>query len=872
MADFKAIQDKWQKRWEEAKIFKVDNKSSKPKYYVLEMFPYPSGSGLHMGHAFNYTIGDIYARFKRMNSFNVLYPMGYDSLGLPAENAAIEAGTHPRDFTEKSIANFIRQQKELGLSYDWSRIVKTHTPEYYKWDQWIFLKMLEKGKAFRKKAPVNWCPKCNTVLANEQVHDGKCWRHKDTGVEIKMLEQWFLKITDYADELYEDINKLEHWADDVKAMQRNWIGKSHGTDIDFTINDEAWTIFTTRPDTVFGVTFMVVAAQHPRLMELVTPKQKKEVEAFLKKVKSTSEKDMEELEKEGAFTGSYAINPLNGDKVPVYTGNFVIAEYGSGMVMAVPAHDQRDFEFAKKYKIPIKIVIQPDAHELKAEKMPRAYTADGNLVNSGDFNGMNNRDAIEGITKHLEKTGKGKKALQFKLRDWLVSRQRYWGTPIPIVYCDKCGIVPVPESELPVELPEDVKFGEGNPLATSKSFTNAKCPKCSAPAKRETDTMDTFVNSSWYFLRYTDAANNKEIFSKDAAKYWMPVDLYIGGKEHACMHLIYFRFYTKFLRDIGLLKLDEPTTRLFNQGMLHKEGVVMSKSKGNVVLPEEVSNTHGIDTARLFLVSLASPDKDLEWSDEGINGSLRFIKKVTAFFESFKEGKMGVVEASRFNRLLREYTADIEALKYNLAVIKLKDMFAAISGGCSKEEAGKFVRLLSPVCPHIAEEFWEMLGNKPFVSLAEWPKADKKKINLEAEAAEDSIGGVVADITSVLKLAKIDGPKEIKVIVSHSWKYDFIKKLKEKMGKTRDVGELIKSCMDKEHGKEVSKLVPMFAKNPSRLPEAVFTQEEELKSLEDNKDRIAAEFGCIVVIEKAEDSSEQKVSNALPGKPAIIVK
>ncbi|MFH1637328.1 MAG: leucine--tRNA ligase [Candidatus Woesearchaeota archaeon] len=871
MADFKKIQEKCQNKWEEAKIFKAAEDKAK-KFYVLEMFPYPSGSGLHMGHAFNYTIGDIYARFMRMKGHNVLYPMGYDSLGLPAENAAIKEGVHPKEYTEKSIANFIRQQKELGLSYDWDRVVKTHDPSYYKWDQWIFLKMLEKGIAYRKKAPVNYCSKCNTVLANEQVHDGKCWRHSGTQVEIKHLEQWFFKITDYADELYESIGSLKGWADDVKAMQRNWIGKSHGTEIDFTIDGKKWTIFTTRPDTIYGVTFMVIAAQHPKLMDMVKPGQKKEVEDFLKKIKSTSEKDAEELNKEGAFTGSYAINPLTGDSVPVYAGNFVIAEYGSGMVMAVPAHDQRDFEFAKKYNIPITVVIQPDAHALDAKKMLRAYTADGNLVGSAEFDGMNNRDAIDEITKSLEKKGLGRKSLQFKLRDWLVSRQRYWGTPIPIVYCEKCGIVAVPEDELPIELPEDVKFGEGNPLASSEKFVNATCPNCKGKARRETDTMDTFVNSSWYFLRYTDARNNNEIFSKEKAKYWMPIDLYIGGKEHACMHLIYFRFYTKFFRDIGMLGFDEPTYRQFNQGMLHKEGAVMSKSKGNVVLPEEISKTLGIDTARLFLVSIASPDKDLEWSDEGISGSLRFVNKMLYFFEGFKEGVLDIVNASRFNRLLKEYASDIQQLKYNLAVIKLKDMFSAIEKGCSKDDAGKFVRALSPICPHLAEEFWEVLGNQPFVSVAEWPESDESKINLVAEAAHDSAFGLVADISGIIKMAKIEKPEEIKIIVSASWKYGFARKLKREMEKTRDVGELIRSCMDKDHGKEVSKLVPMFVKNPSKLPKVVVTQEQELNALNENKEFLAAEFSSNVTVEKAEDSSEAKAAHAMPGKPAIVVK
>jgi len=613
--DFKEVEKKWQKKWEEDEVFHVLNGSNKTtpkgvppkgaKYYVLEMFPYPSGEGLHMGHALNYTIGDVFARFKRMNGFNVLYPMGYDALGLPAENAAIKADTHPEDYTNKSISNFIKQQKLLGLSYDWSRMINTASPSYYKWDQWIFLKMLEKKIAYRKEAPVNWCVECNSVLANEQVHDGKCWRHEDTEVEIKHLEQWFFKITNYADELLDKIDGLD-WPQKTKSMQKNWIGKSYGTEILFEIGSkgvssgegEKWPIFTTRPDTLFGVTFMVVSAQHPKLMDLVKDSEKSKVEEFLKNLKSVSAprgvrqggastssrpsakgtKDLEDLEKEGVFTGSYAINPVNGEQIPVYAGNFVLADYGSGMVMAVPAHDQRDFEFAEKYDLPIKFVIDPKDSEIYVRKdkfgkecFERAYTDEGTLINSDKFDGLENEKAKHEITKFLAKKKLGKEVVQFKLRDWLVSRQRYWGAPIPIVYCDDCGAVPVPEKDLPVILPKKVTFGEGNPLTTNDEWIRVKCPKCGKEARRETDTMDTFVNSSWYFLRYCDPDNGKEIFDKEKVKYWMPVDQYIGGAEHACMHLIYFRFYTKFLRDLGLFSFDEPVKKLFHQGMLHGE-------------------------------------------------------------------------------------------------------------------------------------------------------------------------------------------------------------------------------------------------------------------------------------------------------------
>lgn len=760
MINFLTIEKKWQKSWAEKKVFQISEKSNKKKFYVLEMYPYPSGSGLHMGHAFNYTIGDIYARLKRMQGFNVLYPMGYDSFGLPAENAAIKAKSHPKKFTEEAIKHFIEQQKAIGLSYDWTRIVETHKSDYYRWDQWIFLKMFEKGLAYRKKSPVNFCSKCNTVLANEQVHDGKCWRHTDTKVEIKQLEQWFLKITDYANELYDNLDLLKEWPERIKAMQKNWIGKSYGTQVDFEINGKIWPIFTTRADTIYGVTFMVISAQHPRLYEIVTREQKKEVDKFVNKIKSTSEKDLEGLEKEGAFTGSYAINPITKEKVPVYTGNFVLAEYGSGMVMAVPAHDQRDFEFAERYKIPIKIVIQPENQNLNLNSMKEAYVADGKLVNSQEFNGLNNREAISKITELLEKKKLGKKTTQFKLRDWLISRQRFWGTPIPIIYCEKCGIIPVPKKDLPVKLPDDINFtSERNPLIGYDKFVKVKCPKCNGNAKRETDTMDTFVNSSWYFLRYCDSKNKKEIFDKKKANYWCPIDVYIGGAEHACMHLIYFRFYTKFLRDLGLLNFDEPTKRLFNQGMLHGEdGYVMSKSRGNVVLPEEVSKTYGIDTSRLFLVSMASPDKDVEWSSSGIEGSLKFIYRIFDYYNNLKSklGKSSLRLESRLNKVIKEITSDLEQFRYNLAIIKLRQVFESMENEkqISKKDAESFLKLLHPFCPHITEELWHKIGNKTFVSKEKWPSYDDKKINEELEKQEQQVNQTIEDIKNIIKIMK----------------------------------------------------------------------------------------------------------------------
>ena len=959
--NFLQIEKKWQEKWEKAKAFEVKESKNKKKYYVLEMFPYPSGSGLHMGHALNYTIGDIYARFKRMNGFNVLYPMGYDAFGLPAENAAIKAGEDPRKYTEKSVANFIKQQKALGLSYDWTRMIKTCDPDYYRWNQYFFLKFMQKGLVYRKKSAVNWCPKCDTVLANEQVHSGMCWRHEDTPVEIKHLEQWFIKTTDYADELLEDIKKLE-WPERIKIMQENWIGKSFGSEINFEIptnlnfvllhgytgspedvflpwlkkelenrgykvsvpklpntdnpdineqveyvlknckfdentvllghslgsvialkvlekldktirkfisvagfskpgfkdkvrpfekkfdgkfdfnkiknninevvilrakNDtavpsdradslkekiggkiidfvaeenhvcgkqepevlnsclEKWPIFTTRADTIYGVTFMVISAQHPRLMELVTAGQKKEVEKFLKKIKSTSEKDIEELEKEGAFTGSYAINPINNEKIPVYVGNFVVADYGCGMVMAVPAHDERDFQFAKKYKIPIKVVINPDSYELNAEKMSRSYASDGKLANSDKLNGWNNREAISEIVKLLAKNKLGKETYNYKLRDWLISRQRYWGTPIPIVYCEKCGIVPIPEKDLPVLLPEKVKFGSGNPLASSKEFVETKCPKCKGKARRETDTMDTFFDSSWYFLRYTDNKNSKEAIDKKKIEYWMPVDQYIGGAEHACMHLIYARFFVKALRDLGMLKFDEPFIKLFNQGMLHGEdGFVMSKSRGNVVIPEEVSKKYGIDSARLFLVSIASPDKDVQWSEHGIEGSFKFLNRVIEYFGSYKSGKSSLRVESKVNKTIKEFSCDIENFRYNMAVIKVRSLFDTFSNEpVAKKDIESFLKMFSLFCPHVAEELWSGLGNKSFISLEKWPVCDEKKIDLKLEKQDELNENLVRDIGNILRIVKEKQGKDVSKVYVYTipneldnYREDYIKK------------------------------------------------------------------------------------------------
>lgn len=861
MVEHRAIEKKWQEKWAKARAFNVE-KSDKPKYYVLEMFPYPSGTGLHMGHAFNYTIGDIFARYKRLKGFNVLHPMGFDSLGLPAENAAIKAGTAPSEYTEAAIENFIEQQKALGVTYDWDRVVNTSSPDYYKWDQWIFIQMFKKGLAYKKQSPVNWCPKCETVLANEQVQNGVCWRHEDTKVDVKNLNQWYFKITDYADEL-NNMDELSEWPDRITKLQKNWIGNSLGSEVIFSVNGVDWPVFTTRPDTLMGVTFVVISAQHSRLMSIVTDEKKAEVEKFVSKQSSVSQEDIDKLEKEGVFTGAYAKHPITGVDVPIYAGNFVLADYGSGMVMAVPAHDQRDYEFATKYDVEIKQVVS-------GEMDGRALLTPGKLINSGEFDGLDSVEAKEVITKKLEEISKGSSKVNYRLRDWLVSRQRYWGTPIPIIYCDKCG--EVADENLPVKLPTDVTFGKGNPMETSSNFVDCKCPTCGSDAKRETDTMDTFVNSSWYYLRYTDPKNTGEIFDKDKANYWSPVDMYIGGAEHACMHLIYIRFYTKFLRDIGLLKFNEPAVRMFNQGLLHaQDGRKMSKSLGNVINPLDIIEKSGADPLRLFLVSVASPDSDFSWSDKGFLSSLKFLQKVNDYFDSVTVGNSSDFVLHKINLGVREIEEDIVNLKYNLAAIKLRMLFDSLDDEVSKDTLEKFLKLLSPFCPHFAEELWGKIGNVELLSLNSWPDVVGSKINMKLEEHAAYGSDLLEDIRTAKELAKLEKLSKITLISSASWKYD----LYALIGKSLDAGErdfkqIIGKVMAtdlKQHGKQVTKMIPgLLKKGVSNI-----SFEDEKRLIMQAKTLVEGEFGCDVVIEQADSSEQAKAKVASPGKPAIVL-
>ncbi len=888
--DLKKMESKWQKKWAEARIFEVKADPKKKKFYCLEMFPYPSSFGLHMGHDRNYAMGDAFARFKRMQGFNVLYPMGYDALGLPAENAAIKAKSHPKPFTEKAMNAFSSQLKALGNSYDWTREISTCYPEYYKWNQWMFLKLLEKGLAYKKEAPVNWCPKCGTVLANEQVEQGGCWRCKSP-VEVKLLNQWFFKITAYADELLNDLDSLE-WPENVKIMQRNWIGRSEGTEIDFSVEGtkKKITVFTTRPDTFFGITFLVYAPEHPEVMELIKgTKYEEEVRKFINRVviKERFERTSEETEKEGMFIGRYAVNPVTREKIPIYIANFVLLEYGTGAIIAVPAHDQRDFMFAKKYDLPIKVVIKPHHFDLDAETMSRAYMDTGVMVNSGEFDGMGNLDAIDDITKFLAKKGAGRKAVKYKLRDWLISRQRYWGTPIPVVYCDKCGMVPVPEKELPVLLPEKVEFtGKGNPLAGLASFVNAKCPKCKGKAKRETDTMDTFVDSSWYFLRFCSPEFKNGPFNTKESDYWMPVDQYIGGIEHAILHLMYARFFTKALRDLGLTKLGEPFANLFTQGMVIKDGAKMSKSLGNVVTQDEISKKYGIDTARLFLLFLAAPEKELEWSDEGIAGSYKFLKRVYSLITSTPEFRENGETAdkqivSKMHQTIKKVTEYMEGFRFNKAIGTMMAFVNEVQKysesprkGVWKEVLENMLLLLSPFTPHLGEELWQKLGKRDFISMAKWPKAKEKLIDPKLEIMEELVTQTLDDIREVLKLVgkKTEKkPRKIRIFVSPLWKYTVHERILKSAAKPEDMIKMVTQDPElRKRGKELIRFVESLRKDVGSIGR-ILVQKEEFGTLQEHKKEFEEEFKCDIEIKKAEDSKSVRALKAGPGKPGIEV-
>lgn len=749
---FNKIEKKWQKKWIDAQIFNPRIDKDKEKYYVLSMFPYPSGA-LHMGHVSNYSIGDAVARYKLMQGYNVMQPMGYDAFGMPAENFAIKHNSHPKITTEDNIDLMKGQFTKMGFGFDWDREVSTCRPDYYKWGQWFFKRMYEKGLAYKKSSFVNWCDDCQTVLANEQVEDDKCWRCGSV-VRQKELEQWFFKITEYAEELL-DFSGVIDWPEKVKTMQTNWIGRSEGTEIFFKLenSDEIIPVFTTRPDTIFGCTFMALPPEHPLVSNwLQAEKENSELNKFCQKVMNEDKitRTADDTTKEGIFSGRFAINPVNGEKVQIWITNYVLMDYGTGAVMAVPTHDQRDFEFAQKYDIPMKIVIQTPEKDLVLDEMEEAYTEPGILVNSAKFDGMESEASKTEISKWMNENKMAESTINYRLRDWGISRQRYWGNPIPIVYCEDCGTVLVPDEELPIELPEDVQIGKTtqNPLLSATNWVNTTCPKCGKPARRETDTMDTFVDSSWYFARYTDAQNEKEPFSKESADYWLAVDQYIGGIEHACMHLLYARFFHKFMRDLGMVKTDEPFARLLTQGMVTKDGAKMSKSKGNVVDPQEYIDRYGADTVRTFMLFASPPEKDVEWSDEGVTGAFRFLNRIWRIidnnvdilqkdnFDNLKESTQKISSAIKDLRFsthntIKKVNEDIAIrMQFNTAIAAVMEHLNNIYSINNIEKLNDAERyyfiescmvipkLLYPFAPHISEEIWQIMGNKKMLSEA----------------------------------------------------------------------------------------------------------------------------------------------------------
>ena len=769
--NFKEIESKWQKHWKENDSFKTDIDESKEKYYVLEMFPYPSGK-LHMGHVRNYSIGDVIARCKAMQGFNVLHPMGFDSFGLPAENAAIKHGVEPSKWTWDNIHEMEAQLDQLGLAYDWDREVQTCNPDYYKWMQWIFIQFYNKGLAYKKENPVNWCPSCQTVLANEQVVDGCCERCKSP-VGKKNLSQWYFKITDYADRLLNNLDKLEGWPNKVKVMQKNWIGKSIGAEIDFTIDetDKLLKVFTTRADTLFGVTYMVMAPEHPYVMDLVKGTEyEAPVLAYLDKVQHMNdiERTSTTNEKTGVFIGKYAVNPVNGKKVPIFISDYVLMGYGTGAIMAVPAHDQRDFDFAKKFDLEIIPVVDSNNPEIDVHDLKEAFATEGTMINSGKFDGMNNQEAIGAVIEWLSEEGIGKKTVNYRLRDWLISRQRYWGTPIPMIYCEECGWVPEKEENLPVLLPTDVEFtGKGeSPLTTSKTFGKCTCPKCGKEARREMDTMDTFLDSSWYFLRYCDPKNQEIAFAKDKVDYWMDVDQYIGGVEHAILHLMYARFFQMALYDLGLTKHEEPFKNLLTQGMVNKDGKKMSKSLGNVVSPEEIINKYGADTARLFILFAAPPERELDWSDAGVEGSYRFLNRVYRLVYDFTQNYQGTGGAYEIktdadkelnyvlNTTIKKVTDDVGGrFSFNTAISSIMELVNALYRYKELEDANQdfmkkaidtLVIILSPFTPHICEEMWQTLDGTKTLTEVSWPAYD------EAALVKDMVE-IVVQVNGKLK-------------------------------------------------------------------------------------------------------------------------
>ncbi|MCK5699216.1 MAG: leucine--tRNA ligase, partial [Candidatus Aenigmarchaeota archaeon] len=854
------------------------------------MLPYPSGD-LHMGHWYAMTPSDARARFMRMKGFNVLFPMGFDAFGLPAENAAVQRNVHPANWTWDNIDRMRRQLRSMGAMYDWEREAVSCDPEYYKWTEWLFRRFFEDDIAYRGEAIVNWSPTLQTVLANEQVIDGKDERTGQPVIQKKM-EQWFFAITNYADELL-SFDGMD-WPEPVKAMQTNWIGRSEGAEVVFALEtgDEI-PVFTTRPDTLWGATFMVLAPEHALVDVLTTDDHRAAVDEYRIAAAGRSELERMEADREktGVFTGGYAVNPVNGERIPVWIADYVLLSYGSGAIMAVPAHDQRDFEFAKKHNLPLKVVIQPKGKILDEKTMTKAYTDPGIMTNSEPFNNIDNEEAKQKITDHMIKQGCAKKTTNYKLRDWLISRQRYWGTPIPIINCPKCGPVPVPEKDLPVTLPDSAKFtGTGNPLDTAKDFKNTKCPNCASPATRETDTMDTFVDSSWYFFRYASPCETSKPFNKEQSKYWMPVDQYIGGIEHAILHLLYARFFTKALRDIGLTDIDEPFRRLLAQGMVLKDGAKMSKSLGNTVDPGEIIDKHGADTARLFILFAALPEKELEWSDTGANAAHRFLKKIYTLVDSNKsnytKGKLDTKDLdtntkhllSKTEKATKEITQDIEDHKLSFAIAKIMAFVNEINRYTKRTEnpdkmqkiilshsIDTLLLLISPFTPHLAEENWENLGNKPYISTHPWPKHNEAHIDKAAEKREELTKSILDDIKEIRKIVD-KTPKKINIYLSPTYKYKIYETALKKPKNL--IPEIMKHDDIKKHGKDAIKYANILMKRHDLQP--IMPEPEEKQTIKSSIDFFEKELGCAIeIIEKETDCEKSKRSE--PEKPGIEI-
>ena len=913
------VEEKWQKKWSEADLHKA-SKGDKEKYYVLEMFPYPSGN-LHMGHVRNHSLGDAPARMKRMQGFNVMHPMGWDAFGLPAENAAIDRDVDPEEWTFDCIDNMRGQLKRLGFSYDWDREIATCDPDYYRWNQWIFLQMLDEGLAYQEEAEVNWCPSCETVLADEQVENGQCWRC-DTEVEKRDLEQWMLKITDYADELLDDLEKLEGWPDKVRKMQEEWIDRSEGANIEFPLQDreEGLEVFTTRPDTIFGATFMVLAPEHPISEELAEEDQ--EIADYIEEAKKRSDEDRKEKSKSGVKTGLTAENPVTGEELPVYISEFVLKEYGTGAIMAVPAHDQRDHDFATEHGIEIvEVVESPEDHDIEEQ----AFEGDGRHVNSEFLNGLDKEDAIERMVEELEDRGLGEADVSYRLRDWLISRQRYWGTPIPVVHCDECGTVPVPEEDLPVELPEDVEFTEtGNPVETSEAWVETECPRCGGEARRETDTMDTFIGSSWYFLRYLSPDFDEAPFDTDDADYWMNVDQYIGGIEHAVMHLLYSRFFTKFLRDQGMLDEDEPFERLLTLGMvlheaykcpehgwlypneaedgeycskcgreLETEVMKMSKSKKNVVDPTEMVEEHGADTARTFILKGSGPMKELEWSSEGVQDTKRMLKQIYRLQEEHQElisderpelndaSLRDRIMSAKIQRSIQKVTEHTEAYEFHHALAEIdrlvsklnwyleEDVDPAIYG----EGVRTLVKLVSPFAPHLAEELWHRQDNESFMLETDWPEVDEELLDEEAEEIDRYFSRVSSDIREIQEI-RDEETSTIRIIQASNWKYTAFTEIIDAVDEADTAGEVTGRVMNgelKQHADKVNDYAVEAFENPGNFKKQFTSREVESEALKLNKERFSEEFDAEIVIEKEAESGSEKASRAEPGRPAIVL-